>query len=462
METQRNKPRSKRILRNMTMGAMVFMAAVALRISPLQLVFSSSAQSLAQQPPSTTPTYYRDVQPILRQHCLPCHQDNGVAPRSFETYDKVHRYALLIRTVTHDKAMPPPFAIPLAGKVANDPSLSPQQISTLADWADAKAPEGDPHDARPTPDAFPPWNIPKPDLIVQIPQRVAIPADGALNYSFQIVPTHFATGRWVQMAEALPSLRANVLQILVVIRPPRSHWLRSAPMGKPFTGADVTHPQDLRWANDDILAVYAPGSPAQRFPSNTAKYIPPHADLVFRVQYTTNGVAGWDQSSVALIFSKQRPATRVVTLALTNDHFTVPPNAEDYRVEASGVLRQDVTLLSFFPLLHLRGKQFEYNVVHAPGAVPGGLQPQVDPLLRVNYDRRWQPVYPLAEPLLLRAGTELRAIATYDNSPANPLNPDPSATVHWGERPQDEVLQGFFDVAIPATMKKQSILFRRH
>jgi hypothetical protein len=458
METQRNTPRAKRILRNMTLGAVVFIAAVALRISPLQLAFSSSAQSLAPQPPSTTPTYYRDVQPILRQHCLPCHQDNGVAPMSFETYDRVRRYALLISTVAHDKAMPPPFAIPLAGKVTNDPSLTPQQISTLADWADAKAPEGDPHDSPHASDAFPPWNIPRPDLIVKMPHRVAIPAGGLLDYSFQIVPTHFATGRWVQMAEALPSLRANVLQILVVIRRPRSRWLRSAPIGKPFTSAEVTHPDDRRWANDDILAVYAPGSPAQQFPSNTARYVPAHADLVFRVQYTTNGVAGWDQSRVGLVFSKQRPATRVSTLALTNDRFMIPPNAEDYRVEASGVLRQDVTLLSFFPLLHLRGKQFEFIVVHAPSAATGDAQPQVDPLFRVNYDCRWQPVYPLADPLLLRAGTELRAIATYDNSPANPLNPDPSATVHWGERPQDEVLEGFFDVLAPATVGWPNLL----
>jgi hypothetical protein len=410
---------------------------------------------------SVAPTYYRDVQPILREHCVICHRTGGIAPMSFETYEAASRYAYIIRNVTHDKAMPPPFAIPLVGRVANDPSLAPEQVSTLAAWANRNAPAGDPRDAPAVSQGPAPWSIPKPDLIVKMPQPVSIPATGNLEYVYQIVPTRFTEDRWIQMAEVLPSLPANLLQMMVVIRRPGSRWLRHAPAGTPFTSSALTASKDRHWADDDILVVYTPGKSTQEFPVTMGKFIPAGSDLVFRAQYTANGIAGSDQSSVGLVFCKQKPSQRVITLVLETDRFTIPPRVSDYRVEARGVLRRDVFLLSFFPLLHLRGKTFEYDVIRAPNRAGDNLSPEVETLLRVNYDLRWQPSYPLSEPRFLKTGTELQAVAWYDNSPNNPNNPNSEASVSWGYQPRDEVLGGFFDVAIPATVGHK-ILARHH
>jgi hypothetical protein len=430
----------------------------AIRDSTFQVSKEKSSRAL----PPTAPTYYRDVLPILRQHCVICHRAGGLAPMSFETYEAAHRYAYLIRNVTQDKAMPPPFSVPLAGRVANDPSLTPAQISTLAAWADLKAPAGDSHDAPVLPHDAAPWSIPKPDLIVKMPQPVSIPAAGNLDYVYQILPTQFAEGRWIQMAEVLPSLRANVLQIMVAIRRPGSRWLQHAPIGKAFMSAALTGSEDPHWAEDDILIVYAPGSSPLEFPVTMGKFIPAGSDLVFRTQYTTNGVAGSDQSGVGLVFSKQQPSQRVITVALEDRRFTIPPNAPDYCVEARGVLRQDVVLLSFFPLLHLRGKRFEYDVIHAQSGARENLNPEMETLLQVNYDLRWQTSYRLSEPRFLKEGTEMRAIAWYDNSPRNPNNPNPEESVKWGDEPRGEVLGGFFDVAVPATIGGSEILVRSH
>jgi hypothetical protein len=411
---------------------------------------------------STAPTYYRDVLPILRQHCIACHRGGGIAPMSFETYEAARRYAYLIRNVTQDKAMPPPFSIPLVGRVTNDPSLTPAQISTLATWANLNSPRGDSRDA---PGLLPdtaPWSIPKPDLIIKMPQPVAIAATGKLDYVYEIVPTGLTESRWIQVAEVLPFLRANLLQIMVVIRRPGSHWLRHAPAGTPFTSATLTSSKDRRWSDDDILIVYAPGSSPQQFPPTMGKFIPAGSDLVFCAQYITNGVAGSDQSSVGLVFSKQPPSQRVITLALEDRRFTIPPNAPEYRVEAQGVLRRDVVLLSFSPLLHLRGKRFEYDVIQAPSGGQDNLNPKMETLLRVNYDLRWQTSYPLSQPRSLKKGTEVRAVAWYDNSPNNPHNPNPNASVNWGDQPQDEMLGGFFDVAAPAAIGDRKILVRHH
>jgi mono/diheme cytochrome c family protein len=411
---------------------------------------------------STAPTYYRDVLPILRQHCVACHRGGGIAPMSFETYETARRYAYLIRNVTQDKAMPPPFSIPLVGRVSNDPSLTPAQIATLATWANLNAPRGDSHDAPALPRDSAPWSIPKPDLIIKMPQPVAIPAMGKLDYVYEIVPTGLTEGRWIQMAEVLPFLRANLLQIMVVIRRPGSHWLRHAPPGTPFTSAALTSSQDRRWSDDDILIVDAPGSSPQQFPPTMGKFIPAGSDLVFCAQYITNGVASSDQSSVGLVFSKKPPSQRVITLALEDRRFTIPPNAPEYRVEARGILRRDVVLLSLFPLLHLRGKRFEYDVIQPPSGSQDNLNPRMETLLRVNYDLRWQTSYPLSEPRFLQEGAEMRAVAWYDNSSNNPNNPNPNASVSWGDQPPSEILGGFFDVAVPATIGDRKILVRRH
>src|SRR5438445_8422018 len=218
------------------------------------------------------------------------------------------------------------------------------------------------------------WSIPKPDLILKMPQPVLLPASGDIEYTYEIVPTHFAEDRWVQMAEVLPGLRSNVHHGVVYIRPPDSHWLWHAPVGVPFTASALSDPEDRRgahWTDSDVLLVYAPGSSPDEWSAKMAKFIPAGSDLVFQMHYTTNGHAGSDQTIIGLIFSKQVPEQRVLTLQLTNDHFLIPPGDQNYRVEARGTLPNDATLLSFLPHMHLRGIQFEYNIVHRNGAVAG-------------------------------------------------------------------------------------------
>ena len=142
----------------------------------------------------------------------------------------------------------------------------------------------------------------------------------------------------------------------------------------------------------------------------------------------------------------------------------IPPGDPDYRVEVWGTLPNAATLLSFFPHMHLRGKSFEYDIVHhnklaKEGKIPEQLE--IQPLLRVNYNFYWQMSYILAKPMHLKAGTELQAVAYFDNSEDNPHNPDPNVAVRWGDQTYDEMMVGFFDVAVPAWMDKQRFFERR-
>jgi hypothetical protein len=409
------------------------------------------------------PTFYRDVLPILQERCQVCHRAVGIAPTQFETYEQTRPHAGAIAAATNNKSMPPWFADPHIGHFSNDPSLSAGQIAALVAWANAGAPEGDAHGAPPPIHWAESWTIPQPDLILKMPKPVALPASGDVEYTYEIVPTRFKEDRWVQAVEVLPLLRANVHHAVVYVRPPDSQWMRHAPVGEPFTASTLTDPEDRKgahWTDSDVLLVYAPGSSPDNWPNNMAKFIPAGSDLVFQMHYTTNGHAASDQTSIGLIFAKHSPAQRVLTLQLTNDHFVIPPGAPDYRVEARGTLPNDATLLSFFPHMHLRGKRFEYSIIHREKDSGARPDQEIEPLLDVRYHFHWQMSYKLAEPRLLKAGTELQAVAWYDNSRDNPHNPDPEAAVRWGEQTYDEMMVGFFDVGVAASLDKRSYFIR--
>jgi hypothetical protein len=353
--------------------------------------------------------------------------------------------------------MPPWFADPCCGHFANNPSLTREQIKTIADWVEAGAPAGSKADAPPAPRWNEGWNIARPDLVLIMPAAVKIPASGDIEYTYQIVPTNFAEGKWVRMSELRPSASDHVHHAVVYIRPPDSQWLRAAPRRVPFTASSLHDPHLMHEAHSttsDLLLVYAPGSSPENCPEDMAKFIPAGSDLVFQMHYTSNGKASSDQTSLGLVFAKHAPAKRVLTLQLANDNdkIPIPPNRDNYRVAVEGTLPNDALLLGFFPHMHLRGKKFEYNLVRGDGSR--------ETLLRVNYDFYWQLSYRLREPRMLAAGTRLEAIAWYDNSRNNPHNPDPNSPVAWGDQTYNEMMVGFFDVAVPADMDKPAFFDR--
>jgi hypothetical protein len=136
-----------------------------------------------------------------------------------------------------------------------------------------------------------------------------------------------------------------------------------------------------------------------------------------------------------------------------NDRFLIPPGVPDYRVSVWGTLPNDALLLGLFPHMHLRGKAFEFTRLGDDG--------KPETLLKVpHYNFYWQLSYRLATPMLLKKGTRLEWIAWFDNSANNPLNPDPSVAVSYGEQSWEEMMIGFFDVAVDANVDKKLFFVR--
>jgi hypothetical protein len=396
------------------------------------------------------PTFYKDILPILQQHCQSCHRPGEIGPMPLVHLGDARKWSNQIVRRTVRREMPPWFADPRFGHFSNDSSLTAGQIATLAAWSAAGTPEGNLADAPPPRKWAEGWQIPQPDEIVRMPKPVAIPAQGDIDYTYEIVHTGFTEDKWVQMSEIRPGSRSHVHHAVVYIRPPGSTWLAKAPVDTPFTRSgpkdsmDEHDPHNGAMASADLLLVYAPGSAPDQWPDGLAKLIPRGSDLIFQMHYTSNGHADNDQTEIGIRFARRPPEKRVLTLQLTNSHFVIPPGVPNHRVEARGTLPNDAVLLSFFPHLHLRGKEFTYNIIHPEKSGPE----RFETLLDVHYNFYWQLSYKLAQPRELKAGTELQAVAIFDNSKKNSHNPDPDEAVTWGDQTYDEMMVGFFDVAV--------------
>jgi hypothetical protein len=101
--------------------------------------------------------------------------------------------------------------------------------------------------------------------------------------------------------------------------------------------------------------------------------------------------------------------------------------------------------------MHLRGKRMEVRAVF-----PGG---ETEVLLNVpRYDFNWQTTYSFQDPVTLPAGTRLESVAGFDNSALNLFNPDPSATVHWGDQTFEEMHIAFLELVVGAHADPESLL----
>src|ERR1700694_2282554 len=125
-------------------------------------------------------TFTKDIAPILQEHCQNCHRPDQMAPMSLLTYEDARPYARSIKTRTAARAMPPWHVERNIGiqKFKDDPSLTEDEIATIAAWADQGAPKGNMADM-PPPKHFDDesiWHI-KPDLVVEMPVTHVVPAN---------------------------------------------------------------------------------------------------------------------------------------------------------------------------------------------------------------------------------------------------------------------------------------------
>ena len=417
--------------------------------------------AMSSLPASAQVTFNKDVLPILQQKCQVCHRPGEIGPMPLTTYQSTRPWARAIKTAVAAKAMPPWFADPRYGHFANEKRLTDQEIATITSWVDSGAPEGDGKDT-PAPVTFREgWNI-RPDLVFQLPKPLKIPDTGTVEYTYVAVSAPFKEDTWIAAGEIRPSDRAHVHHVIAMVRPKGSRWMMQAQLGAepwapgPSRQADMLRASggDMSVLASEFLVGYVPGMEAQRFDiDRSARLIPAGADLVLEVHYTTNGVESEDQTTVGLELAPAAPERLFISVAAAQPGLSIAPG--DSNAEARAVVRfgQPVDLVYMQPHMHLRGKDATIEAKYPDG--------KRETLLSVpRYDFNWQIVYYQKKPLRLPKGTELHLTGHWDNSAANKWNPDPTATVRWGDQSWQEMLSAPMGVIVDRDVDPKTVIER--
>ena len=394
------------------------MSILPILLIPLMATLLGTPLLPATLAEGAAPSYSRDVAPIIQRRCQECHRPGEAAPMALLDYAGVRAHAKTIRRVVERREMPPWHADPTYGEWRNDRRLSDEELKTLLSWVDAGAPEGDPTDLPPPIPFIEGWRIGKPDVVFQLPREFTVKASGEVPYQYFTVPTDFKEDHWIQAAEARPGNRAVVHHIIVFVQEPEKRGLDSKNL----------------WSTH--LCGTAPGEEADAFPPGTAKLVKAGSKLIFQMHYTPSGKEEKDRSQVGLIFAREPVRQRIQIQGAMNQRFILPPGANNHQVTSAYRFKQDSVILALMPHMHLRGKDFRYELLYPDG--------RRDTILNVpRYDFSWQHSYVPKAPIRVPEGTRLECTAHFDNSTGNPANPDPTREVRWGDQTWEEMMIGF-------------------
>jgi hypothetical protein len=393
----------------------------------------------AQSPrPPAAPTFAKDVAPILHASCINCHRPGEVAPMSLRTFDEVRPWARSIKQKVLAREMPPWFADAAPGVFSNDPRLTPEQIDTIARWVDGGVVRGNPADEPKLPALTDGWQLGEPDHIITLPV-VDIPAEGRDYFPTPSLTLDLPEDRWIRAIEIRPSNR-EVTHHSVIF---------TAPAGGAGTGLGATTTTGFF----DVLGVWAVGTPPTVYPEGMGRWLRKGQQLRTNLHYHPNGKPETDQTRVGLYFGKGELKKEVASALAGDLTFQIPPRAKNHEMRAVYVVDQDSTVVSYFPHMHLRGKDMTISATFPDG--------RKRTLINVPaYDFNWQLFYYPTERLMLPRGTRVDIVAHYDNSADNPNNPDPERAVTFGEQSTDEMMFGMFEFVakegvspVPATLE---------
>ncbi len=391
------------------------------------------------------PTFHREVVRILRENCQDCHRPGQVAPFALLTFDQTRKRAADIADVTKEGRMPPWHASTQEGGPFRDARvLGPDEIATLAAWVEAGCPEGDPADAPPAREFGSGWPLGEPDLVLKVPEAYPLGAEGRDESRVFVVPTGLTEGKWVAAVDFRPGNPRVVHHVLAAFDV--TGRARALDEADPRAGYAVFGGFGLLPSGG--LAGWAPGKRPRRFPEGIGRYLPAGSDVLLQVHYHKSGRPETDATSIGLYFAKG-PVDKLVRGGAVfpprerlrlRPNLLIPAGAADHEVTGTWTVPYDAHLIAVAPHMHWLGRDFSLTATR-----PGG---STSTLIRVDrWDFNWQGTYDLSTPLALPDGTRIDMRAHFDNSAANPSNPNvPPRDVRWGEQTTDEMCIAFLQL----------------
>jgi hypothetical protein len=406
-------------------------------VAGLQAV-SAAAQGL---------TFVRDVAPIVREHCVPCHRPDGDAPFSLLTYEEVKSRAQLIVRVVAQRQMPP-WKPTSGGPFVGDRSLTAYDVLTLVRWAGSGAPRGDGMFAPPSP-SMPEWKLGTPDLVVTLPEPYILAAAGADEFRNFVLPLPVGETKYVEAVEVNFKGSRAVHHANIRIDP--TDWSRRLDAEDPLPGYDGPVSPNARYPDGYFLG-WTPGQTATRAAEGMAWRLRPGADVVLQMHLRKTGALELVRPRIGFYFTSTAPKRSPLPLRLGRQNLDIAPGAT-YLARDSYTLPVDVEVHAIHPHAHARA-----TTVKAYAQRPDR---SMQPLITIDdWDFNWQDVYRFRNPVKLPRGTTIHTEFVYDNSAKNRRNPDaPPRRVLFGQNSSDEMGDMWFQV-VTDTAADRSLLFQ--
>ncbi|NKB66503.1 MAG: tetratricopeptide repeat protein [Candidatus Latescibacteria bacterium] len=393
-------------------------------------LLSACTDSTVDLEEAGSPTFNRDIAPIVFTHCAPCHRPGEIAPFPLLSYTDVSQRAGQIVLVTESRFMPPWKPAPGHGRFIGERGLSQQQIDLIQRWYEAGEPEGDPADLPPAPTWTPGWQLGQPDLVVQMPHSYTLPAEGVDIFRNFVIPVPLEKRRYVKAVEFRPGNARVVHHATMMIDRTGSSRAREQLDPEPgFDGMSFGQAQDA----DGHFLGWTPGRTPYAGSDSLAWALDPGTDLVAQLHMLPTGKPEPLQASVGLFFARQPPTRTPAMLRLGRKDIDIPAGISDYRITDSYQLPVDLEVITIYPHAHYLGSETK-----AYATLPDGRREWL--IWIRQWDFNWQDDYRFAKPVFLPRGSTLHMEYTYDNSAANPLNPNtPPQRVLYGLQSADEM-----------------------
>lgn len=394
----------------------------------LALAFECSAATA----PNPTPTFYRNIAPIIYANCSACHRPGESGPFSLLNYEDVKRHARQIAQVTRSRFMPPWLPETGYGEFEEERHLTDKQIQMIQAWVKAGVPAGNASDAPPPPQFSSEWALGEPDLILHVTKPYHLAANSPEIFWNFIMPVPVTAPRWVRAMAVRPGNPKVFHHANVIIDRSGSALRKESTTGSGFEGMDLTIEEDTFDPDGHFLS-WKPGSNPVVEPDGMAWRADPGMDLVLNVHLRPSGKEEIIDPVIGLYFT-DRPQTKFPMLVqLEHDgSIDIPPD-KDFVVTDEFKFPMDVKVLAVYPHAH-----YLATLMEAYATLPDGSRKW---LVRIpHWDLSWQGVFRLKEPLLLPKGTVVSMKYHYDNSSRNVRNPNsPPKEVRGGNRAIDEM-----------------------
>jgi len=388
--------------------------------------------------PVDPPTFTRDIAPIIFQNCSTCHRPGQSAPFNLLNYQDVKKHMKEIAEVTARRYMPPWLPEPGYGDFAGARLLSAQQIGAIQQWVAEGGVEGNPGELPALPKWNEGWQLGDPDLVVTMPQRYSLPAEGKDVYRNFVVPVPLAARRYVKAVEFRPGNPKIVHHAF--IRLDRTRESRQRDARDPEPGFSGIHAPPTAQPPPGHFLSWQPGKRVSREPDGLPWLLETNTDLVLQLHLKPTGKPEEIQSSVGFYFTNHPPTNTPIKIWLVSYDIDIPAGEADYVLKDSYTLPVDVQVLAVLPHTHYLGKECQ-----GYATLPDGTRQW---LLRIRqWDFNWQGDYRYDKPVFLPKGTSVTMEYTYDNSTNNVRNPNqPPQRVRYGPRSSDEMGELWFQV----------------